>query len=97
MPTYDFECELCGFSVERHMSIADLASIKLYCTSCPEAPLHQVILDPPMMTIPGNMTHDGIHKVVGTPNSKQKLIRPIQLTEELPDGRTKITTLGDPT
>lgn len=93
MPTYNYECYNCEDVTEVTCSISELNSQSLKCRVCPNGTLRKVILSAPTMVIPGNMAHDGIHKVVGTPNRHQKPIIPLQFTEDLPDGRTKITTL----
>ncbi len=94
MPLYDFQCTHCEEVFEIRCAVLDRSAIRS-CSSCSLGSLRQVILSAPMTVIPGNMTHDGVHKVVGTPNAHQKPIVPIQFTEQMPDGRTKITTIGD--
>ena len=93
MPTYNFECYNCEVVTEVTCSVSELDSQPTDCDFCAQGARRIVLLSVPTMIIPGNMTHDGIHKVVGTPNAHQKPILPIQFQEELPDGRTKITTM----
>jgi hypothetical protein len=98
MPTYDFECGNCATVCEQTMSMFARDALSeniLRCPRCTEGILKQVIISCPMISIPGNMTHDGIHKIVGTPNTKQVPIIPLQLKEEMPDGSIKITTIGN--
>jgi putative FmdB family regulatory protein len=95
MPLYDFECVYCATVCEVRCVILD-RELTRGCPVCGKEGLRQAILTAPMVKIPGSMTHDGITKIVGTPNgSTHTPIIPIQCKEELPDGRTKITTIGD--
>lgn len=92
MPTYSFECKACLAILDKFMKMSD--PHPTICPSCASESLSQVILDTPMMVIPGNCTHDGITKVVGTSNRNQKLNVPINIIDDLPGGGKRVTRIG---